>query len=360
MADDVASLETLIPITGRRLALPPGPVFHLQRANEAEHELGAFRAWAGYKELGSDVATDGQVLFQHVLSFGPSEVSGRTGIHCHLAHVHIVIPSSGLGVFSYDGVVTEAAPGTVINQHGGTIHDQFAYSYAPASHEENAKTPLSVDPPAPDAEPESFSFLELFVPGHIADVEVVAPGAVSADEQASAWDHPYHAPGAWFALQSAEDPDAAWRPAAGLAEFKVRDAGTWTPSGRLVSTLILAAADAKTSGEPVALDIEGETGGLEIFFVVAGGVTLQRPDNAALRLETGDCLTCTAGLAGAPATPSDDLRLIRFFVSSRAETLHQRSQAEIDKLHALGPAIIRRREVRSDGDARPINFLRKG
>jgi hypothetical protein len=360
MADDVASIDTLVPITGRRLALPPGPVFHLQRANEAEHELGAFRAWAGYKDLGSDVATDGQVLFQHVLSFGPSEVSGRTGIHCHLAHVHIVIPSSGLGVFSYDGVVTEAAPGTVINQHGGTIHDQFAYSYAPASHEENARTPLSVDPLDTDAAPQSFSFLELFVPGHIADVEVVAPGAVGADEQASAWDHDYHAPDAWFALQSADDADAAWRPAAGLPEFKVRDGGTWAPSGRLVATLILAAADAEAAGEPVAFDIEGETGGVEIFFVVAGAVTLERPDNAALRLEAGDCLTCTAGLAGAPAKPSEDLRLLRFFVSARAETLWQRSQEEIDELHALGPAIIRRKEVRAEGDGRPINFLRKG
>jgi quercetin dioxygenase-like cupin family protein len=108
--------------------LPDGPIFELQRASQADYELGAFRSWAGYKDLGSDRATNGLALFQHVLSFGPSEVSGRTGIHCHLAEVHIVIPTSGRGVFSYDGVVTEAVPGSVIVQHGGTVHDQFEYS----------------------------------------------------------------------------------------------------------------------------------------------------------------------------------------------------------------------------------------
>src|SRR5271154_1972363 len=137
MADD-AAVDTIVPITGRRLALPPGPIFALQRAADADHELGAFRAWAGYKDLGSDAATDGLALFQQVVSFGATEQSGRTGVHCHLAHVHIVIPTSGRGVFSYDGVITEAVPGQVIVQHGGPVHDQFEYSSLPAPFEANA------------------------------------------------------------------------------------------------------------------------------------------------------------------------------------------------------------------------------
>src|ERR1700761_471984 len=136
MADDAQPIDGPVPITGRQLALPAGPIFHLQRAAEGDYALGAFRAWAGYKTLGADVATDGQVLLQHVLSFGATEQSGRTGIHCHLAQVHIVIPTSGRGVFSYDGVETDAVPGTVIVQHGGTVHDQFSYSYVAATPEE--------------------------------------------------------------------------------------------------------------------------------------------------------------------------------------------------------------------------------
>jgi hypothetical protein len=357
MADDASSHDT-VAATGRRLTLPPGPIFRLQRAEEADHEIGAFRAWAGYKDYGCAAATDGLVLFQHVLSFGPSEASGRTGVHCHLAHVHIVIPSSGCGAFSYDGVVTEALPGAVIVQHGGTVHDQFSYSYAAASAEENRKTPLTVDPATPGAPAQSFSFLEFFVPRIVADVEFVAPAEVTAADQATAWDHPYHAPGARYALQGPDDPGAAWRPTEGLPLFQVRDAETWAPTNRLVATQILrAAAEGPAAGEPLTLDTPGETGGLEVFLVVQGSVVLHSPDGGVVILETGDCLTCTAGLAGAPETPSDDLRLLRFYVSARAEALYERSREEIERLEALGPALVRRREVRPAGDSRPVNFL---
>jgi hypothetical protein len=359
MPDDATPSDTLVPTTGRRVVLPPGPIFHLQRSAEAHHELGAFRAWAGYKDFGCDAATNGLVLFQHVLSFGPSEVSGRTGVHAHLAHVHIVIPSSGRGVFSYDGVITEAVPGMVIVQHGGTVHDQFSYSYAAASAEENAKTPMTVDPAPPGAPAQSFSFLEMFVPRHYADVEIVPPAEVTAEDQASAWDHPYHTSVSRFAAQQADDPGAAWRPVAGLAGFEARDGGTWEPSGRLVATTILRAAD-DAAGAQLDLEIAGETGGLEVWLVVAGAVGLAAPDGAALRLEPGDCLTCTAGAAGAPYAPSLDLRLLRFFVSARCEGLRERTPEEIARLEAMGPGIIRRREVRPEGDARSINVLSQG
>jgi hypothetical protein len=359
MPDDATPSDSLVPATGRRLALPKAPVFYLQRAAEARHELGAFRAWAGYKDFGCDAATDGLVLFQHVLSFGPSEVSGRTGVHAHLAHAHIVIPSSGRGVFSYDGVITEAVPGMVIVQHGGTVHDQFSYSYAASSAEENARTPMTVDPAPAGAPAQSFSFLELFVPRRYADVEIVPPAAVTPEDQASAWDHPYHTGVSRFAVQQADDPAAAWRPVARLPGFEARDGGTWDASGRLVATTILRAGEAAV-GPPLGLEIAGEIGGLEIWLVVAGGVGLTAPDGAPLRLEAGDCLTCMAGAAGAVYAPSADLRLLRFFVSARCEGLRERTAEEIARLEAMGPAIIRRREVRPPGDARPVNVLSQG
>jgi hypothetical protein len=358
MADDASTLEATAPTAGRRLTLPPGPIFHLQRAQEADFEIGAFRSWAGYKDLGSDAATDGLVLFQHVLSFGPSEQSGRTGIHCHLAHVHIVIPTSGRGVFSYDGVVTEAVPGAVIVQHGGTVHDQFTYSYAAASAAENRKTPVSFEPTPPGAPLQSFGFLELFVPRTIADVEIVPPDRVTDADQATAWDHPYHAPGARYFLQAADDPGAAWRPVAGAAHLQARDAQTWDATGGLVATFIIRlAAAAPAAANPAILEIPGETGGLDVFYMAAGSALFRRGDGTGFRMEAGDCLTCTAGLAGVPSDGSPDMRLLRFFVSARAEALMERSPAEIHRLEALGPAIISRRELRPSDDPRPINYL---
>jgi hypothetical protein len=88
-------------------------------------------------------------------------------------------------------------------------------------------------------------------------------------------------------------------------------------------------------------------------------VAFERPDGTSVRLEAGDCLSCTAGLAGAPSEPSAGLRLLRFFVSARAEALWERSPEEIARLEAMGHAIIRRREVRPANDRRPVNVLRR-
>ncbi|MGZ3279825.1 MAG: hypothetical protein ACXWKT_16335, partial [Caulobacteraceae bacterium] len=289
-----------VPITGRQLTLPPGPLFHLHKA-EPGYAIGAFRPWAGYKDFGSDAATCGLVLFQHVLSFGPTEQGGRTGVHAHLAHAHIVIPTSGQAFFSYDGVVTEAAPGSVIVQHGGTVHDQFRYSYAPASVEQNSRTPLSVEPTPLGARPASFGFLELFVPATMAHVEIVPPKAVTETDQRTAWRHPYHAQGARFAIQRAEEADAAYRPVQGLPLLEVRDGRTWRPSGGLVATWIVRpATPASALAPPMPLSIPGETGGLELLFVVQGSAKVLHKDGETVLLETGDCLTCSQGLVAGP------------------------------------------------------------
>ncbi|MGZ3370473.1 MAG: hypothetical protein ACXWK1_16125 [Caulobacteraceae bacterium] len=349
-----------VPITGRQLTLPPGPLFHLHKA-EPGYAIGAFRPWAGYKDFGSDAATCGLVLFQHVLSFGPTEQGGRTGVHAHLAHAHIVIPTSGQAFFSYDGVVTEAAPGSVIVQHGGTVHDQFRYSYAPASVEQNSRTPLSVEPTPLGARPASFGFLELFVPATMAHVEIVPPKAVTETDQRTAWRHPYHAEGARFAIQRAEDPDASYRPVTGRPDLEARDARTWKASGGLVATWILRPTSKASQGAPpIDLAVPGEQGGLDLLFVVAGSAKVQREEGQTIRLETGDCLTCSQGLVGQPFDTSPDLRLLRFFIAGRCQQLRERTPDEIAALQALGPDIVTHRETRPEGDLRPVNFLQEG
>jgi hypothetical protein len=356
MGDD-AAFEGIVPISGRRLTLPEDPIFALQHAGDADYELGAFRAWAGYRDLGSGAATGGLALFQHVISFGPSEESGRTGVHCHLAHAHIVIPTSGVGVFSYDGLTTEAVPGQVIVQHGGTVHDQFSYSYVAASSEQNKRTPIRVEPEPPGATPRSFGFLELFVPRTIANVEIVPPEAVTDADQATAWDHPYHAAGASYALQPADALTARYHPVIGDAGLEARDCHTWAPSNQLVATWIVRPARG-ASGRDVSLGVPGEVGGLKLLFMAAGSASFQRNTGEALVLSAGDCLTCSADLIGDPLDPSPDMRLVLIYVSARAEALHERTAAEIARLESLGPAIITQRLVRPANDDHPVNFLR--
>jgi len=360
MPEEIHVSEAPVPVTGRRLALPDGPIFHIQRACEARYEIGEFRAWAGYKNLGADDATDELAHFQHVLSFAATETAGRTGIHAHLAHAHIILPTSGRGVFSYDGVVTEALPGAVIVQHGGTIHDQFDYSFAAESEAANRLTPQTLEPPAPGAPPASFGFLELFVPKYFANVEIVPPQEVTASDQRTAWDHPYHAPGARFFIQAPDAPAAAYRPMAGHPGLEARDAQTLEPTGGLVGTWIIRPADAATNGPAIDPVIAGEAGGVDILYMVGGSATLRRADGDAVELAAGDTLTCSAGAIGGIAEASPDMRLLKFQVAAAAQLLRERTAEEIRRLESLGAGIITRYEVRPEGDARPVNLFQTG
>jgi hypothetical protein len=358
MDGDMRGADTAVPISGRRLALRQGPIFHLQRAAQSRFQIGAFRAWAGYKNFGADEATHDLAHFQHVLTFAGSRATGRTGIHAHLAHAHIIIPTSGRGVFSYDGVITPAVSGAVIVQHGGTVHDQFDYSYAPASAADNALTPLSIEPAPAGAPLRSFAFLELFVPKVFANVEIVAPEAVTEADQSTAWDHPYHAAGERFHIQPADAPAAAYRPVAGRDDIETRDAGTWEATGGLVATWFIRPATADSRNAPdLSLAIPGESGGVGILFMARGSAHLLTTDGEEIVLEAGDALTHSQGLVGDPFACSPDMRLIRFFIAARTQDLRERTPEEIDRLEALGPRIIMRREVRPPGDTRPVNLF---
>jgi hypothetical protein len=94
--------------------------------------------------------------------------------------------------------------------------------------------------------------------------------------------------------------------------------------------------------------------------MLGGSASFQREDGQGVRLETGDTLTVSQGLVGDPVAASSDMRLVRFFIAARTQQLRERTAEEIAMLEALGPRIITRREVRPEGDARPINVLHGG
>ena len=255
-------------------------------------------------------------------------------------------------------MVTEAVPGDVIVQHGGTVHDQFAYSYAAATAEENKKTPISLEPLPPGAPTQSFGFLELFVPSLIADVEIVPPADVTPLDQATAWDHPYHAAGSSYFLQPATAPTAAYHPVAGhYPNLEARDSPgrTWEPSGELVGGWIVRPAGG-AAGREISLELPGEVTGLTLVFVASGSASVQGGYDDAIVMGPGDALTASGreiNLTG----PSPDLQLVLIKISQRAEALRERTPPEIQRLKALGPAIITRRLVRPAHDDRRVNFL---
>jgi hypothetical protein len=111
-------------------------------------------------------------------------------------------------------------------------------------------------------------------------------------------------------------------------------------------------------GPALRLEIPGEQGGVSILYVVKGSASVRRSDGAQVDLRTGDTLTHGQGLVGEPFDCSPDLRMLCFFIAAKAQLLRERTPEEIRRLEALGPGIIAAREVRPDGDTRPVNFLR--
>ena len=118
-------------------------------------------------------------------------------------------------------------------------------------------------------------------------------------------------------------------------------------------------SEGKTLEETVRIAAPGETGGIDILFMAKGSASFSRGDGEVVRLGAGDALTCDQGLVGDPFDCSPDMRLVKFFIAAKAQLLRERTSDEIARLEALGPDIITRREVRPEGDARPVNFLRE-
>ena len=252
----------------------------------------------------------------------PDPRAGRTGIHGHFAHAHIVIPTSGRGVFSYDGVITRAEPGSIIVQHGGTIHDQFEYTYLAASNADNRKTPLTVELVNAGARESSFGFLEFFVPLKFANVEIIPPKEVTEVDQRTAWDHPYHAAGASFSIQYANSPDAAYSPVVERKDLEARDAQTLGPTGGLIATWIIRPASTTFSKtHAISIGIPGDKGGIDVLYMIKGSAEFVRNDGQTIVLKAGDTLTHGRGLVGDPINFSNEMRLIRFCCCRQSRAL---------------------------------------
>ncbi len=183
---------------------------------------------------------------------------------------------------------------------------------------------------------------------------------MTPEDQATAWDHPYHAAGERFFLQTADDAEAVYRPVAGRTDIEARDAGTWSATGGLAATWFIRPVAAPSPAAPaVGLEIVGETGGVVVLYMVSGSAQVDKADGETITLAAGDALTYGQGQVGDPFDCTTDMRLIRFFVSAKTQALRERTPDEIRRLEALGPRIITRREVRPSGDRRPVNFLRE-
>src|SRR6201747_334215 len=192
-------------------------------------------------------------LFHEVATNLPvyREDTGPTDFHLHLppGGFQLVLVTSGMFTFDYDGRVYSVGPGAVMLQ-SAIVHRQLFYTWSGLSTEENLKTAQTV---VPDAISMGYSgkFLEAFItdPTTFPNPTVVGPDHIKeAETPRVAWSHSLHdrPSDAGFWLQDPLELEALYKPLAAGTPIKsagpvfVRDIGIEIPSGRLTTGHIIA------------------------------------------------------------------------------------------------------------------------
>jgi len=144
--------------------------------------------------------------------------AGPTDFHLHLppGGFQLVLVTSGLFTFDYDGLLHHVGPGALILQ-SAIVHRQSCYSWSGLPTDANLKTPQTVVP-----DPLSMGYSGKFIEAFITEPTTFPnPTVVHADEIDEAetphlaWSHPFHdrpqAAGFWF--QASRRRAAIWSPA---------------------------------------------------------------------------------------------------------------------------------------------------
>lgn len=298
--------------------------------------------------------------------------AGPTDFHLHLppGGFQLVLVTSGLFTFDYDGLLHHVGPGALILQ-SAIVHRQSSYSWAGLATEANLKTPQTVVPD-PLSMGYSGKFIEAFItePTTFPNPTVVPPDEIDeAETPRLAWSHPFHdrpqAAGFWF-----QDPlslDALYRPLPeGTVQspmpVHVRDLGIELPSGYLVAGHIIATDPRGQSLLPKsavgAADPAGLTKGDVVVHRVIRG-TAEFRDGAGKRFElaTGDSATAgrnSATLVGV----GENTQLLRLGLLKGIDDLCRWTPAQRDEIDGLAGRIITRKEARPQRThGKPVGFL---
>ena len=241
----------LLSPNGDRLRLNRRDFVAIDRDRDAKYEA-IFRPQALYNVATEGLrANNGAFLLQEVATnlaiYRPD--TGPTDFHLHLppGGFQLVLVTSGVFTFDYDGRVYYVGPGTVMLQ-SAIVHRQLFYTWSGLPTDESLKTPQTAVPD-PISMGYSGKFLEAFItePAAFPNPTIVASDSIVESETPKfAWSHPLHnrPPDAGFWCQDPLALEALYLPL--VATFKsampvyVRDIGIEVPSGHLVTGHIIA------------------------------------------------------------------------------------------------------------------------
>lgn len=304
--------------------------------------------------------------------------TGPTDFHLHLppGGFQLVLVTSGMFTFDYDGRFYNVGPGAVMLQ-SAIVHRQLFYTWSGLSTEENLKTPQTV---APDPISMGYSgkFLEAFItdPTTFPNPTIVGPDQINEDETPRvAWSHPLHdrPSDAGFWLQDPLALDALFRPlAAGAPDsliksampVYVRDIGIEAPSGHLVTGHIIATDPRGHSLLPKSTSATADAasfakGEVVIYRVIRGTAEFRDGAGKIFGLAAGDVVTAsknTISLIGM----GENTQVLRLGLLKGMENLCSWTPTQRDEIDGLAGQIITGRDVRPLRTAgQPVGYLYK-
>lgn len=369
-----------------RLARPSGEPIRLNhqrfvaidRHRDAKYEA-TYRPQALYNRADEGFRANHEAFLLHEVSTNLPiyrEDTGPTDFHLHLppGGFQLVMVTSGVFTFDYDGRFHHVGPGTVMLQ-SAIVHRQLFYTWSGLPTHENLMTPQSAVP-EPMVMGYSGKFLEAFItdPTSFPNPTIVAPGQIcEADTPRMAWSHLLHdRPAvAGFWLQDPLALDALYKPlAATSAEGSIQSAmpvylramGIEAPSGNLVTGHVIA-TDPKgqallpKSGSGTADITSFSKADVVIYRVIRGTAEFRNAAGQVIDLATGDVVTASRDALQLIGV-GDDSQILRLGLLSGMEQLCHWTPTQRDEIDGLAEQIITRQEVRPlRTEGRPIGYL---
>lgn len=369
-----------------RLARPSGEPIRLNhqsfvaidRHRDARYEA-TYRPQALYSRADEGFHANHEAFLLHEVSTNLPiyrEDTGPTDFHLHLppGGFQLVMVTSGVFTFDYDGRFHHVGPGTVMLQ-SAIVHRQLFYTWSGLSTEENLRTPQSVVP-EPISMGYSAKFLEAFItdPRSFPNPTIVSPDQINeAETPRMAWSHLLHdrPAGAGFWLQDPLALDALYKPLAagspdGLIQSPtpvlVRDMGIEAPSGHLVTGHLIATDPKDRSLLPKSTSGLADTDAFSkadvvIYRVIRGTAEFKAGAGQRVELATGDVVTASRDALQLVGM-GDDTQILRLGLLKGMENLSTWTPAQRDEIDGLAGQIITRQEVRPlRAEGQPIGYL---
>ena len=364
----------LISPNGKPLHLNTQDFVAIDRDRDASYEA-TYRPQALYNRANEGFHANNETFLLHEVAtnlpiYRPD--TGPTDFHLHLppGGFQLVLVTSGMFTFDYDGRFYYVGPGAVMLQ-SAIVHRQLFYTWSGLSTEENLKTPQTVVPD-PISMGYSGKFLEAFVtdPTTFPNPTIVGPDQINeAETPRVAWSHPLHdrPADAGFWLQDPLALDALFKPlAAGGIESAMpvyaRDIGIEVPSGRLVTGHIIATDPRGQSLLPKSTSATADTasmakGEVVIYRVIRGTAEFKDSAGKTFELAAGDVVTAgknSIQLVGV----GENTQVLRLGLLKGLENLRTWTPTQRDEIDGLAGKIITQKDVRPlRTEGKPVGYL---